>query len=169
MRSQSERGAALVVSLIMLTLITLMVITALNLGSSNFKAVSNTQFRDEAVAAANVAIEDRLSSTFDQVPGAPDANGNRSLPTTTTLVDLNNDDIDDYSVEVTPTCIGASRDTSARPSSVELPPEMTVPSTWNTVWDIASRITSAETGASIVIRSGARVLLSEVDRNRACP
>jgi Tfp pilus assembly protein PilX len=164
MRRHSQRGAALVVSLIMLVLITLMVITALNLGSSNFKAVSNTQFRDEAVAAANVAIEDRLSSTFNQTP---DADGN--LPTTTTLVDLNNDDIDDYSVDVTPACIGASRDTTAQPSSVELPPEMTVPSTWNTVWDIASRITSAETGASIVIRSGARVLLSEVDRNRACP
>jgi len=169
MRRHSERGAALVVSLIMLTLITLMVITALNLGSSNFKAVSNTQFRDEAVAAANVAIEDRLSRTFDEEPGAPDANGVRSLPTTTTLVDLNNDTIDDYSVAVTPTCIGASRDTSGRPSSVELPPEMTVLPTWNTVWDIAAEITSAETGASIVIRSGARVLLSEADRNRACP
>jgi hypothetical protein len=46
---------------------------------------------------------------------------------------------------------------------------MTVPSTWNTVWDITAEITSAETGASVVIRSGARVLLSEVDRNRACP
>lgn len=167
MKIRQQRGAALVVSLIMLVLITLMVITALNLGSSNFKAVSNTQFRDEAVAAANVAIEDRLSSTFDQTP---DANGN--LPTTTTLVDLNGDDTDptdDYSVDVTPTCIGASRDTFAQPSSVELPPEMTVPSTWNTVWDIAAEITSAETGASVVIRSGARVLLSEVDRNRACP
>ena len=164
MRRQSQRGAALVVSLIMLTLITLMVITALNLGSSNFKAVSNTQFRDEAVAAANIAIEERLSSTFDQ---APDADGN--LPTTYPPVDLNNDDIDDYTVAVTPTCIGASRDTTAKPSSVELPPEMTVPSTWNTVWDIAARVTSVETGTSVVIRSGARVLLSEVDRNRACP
>ena len=166
MRRHSQRGAALVVSLIMLVLITLMVITALNLGSSNFKAVSNTQFRDEAVAAANVAIEDRLSSTFDQ---APDADGN--LPTTTTLVSLNDDDDDtnDYTVDVTPACIGASRDTAAKPSSVELPPEMTVPSTWNTVWDITARVTSADTGASVVIRSGARVLLPEIDRNLACP
>lgn len=164
MSRRTERGAALVVSLIMLVLITLMVITALNLGSANFKAVSNTQFRDEAVAAANVAIEDRLSSTFDQ---QADADGN--LPTTTTLVDLNNDGTNDYSVDVTPACISASRDSSALPSSVELPPEMTVPSTWNTVWDITAEITSAETGAAVVIRTGARVLLSETDRNRACP
>lgn len=165
MSARNQDGAALVVSLIMLVLITLMVITALNLGSANFKAVSNTQFRDEAVASANVAIEDRLSSTFDQTP--VDAQGN--LPTTTHAVDLNNDGTNDYSVDVTPACIGASRDTSALPSSVELPPEMTVPSTWNTVWDITARVTSADTGASVVIRSGARVLLSEVDRNRACP
>ena len=164
MRLTTQQGAALVVSLIMLVLITLMVITALNLGTSNFRAVSNSQFRDEAIAAANVAIEDRLSSTFDQTP---DANGN--LPTVPFDVDLNNDRTNDYRVEVTPTCISASRDTSARPSSVELPREMTVPSTWNTVWDITARVTNAATGASVVIRSGARVLLPEVDRNRACP
>lgn len=166
MTRRTQRGAALVVSLIMLVLITLMVITALNLGSSNFKAVSNSQFRDEAIAAANVAIEDRLSSTFDQ---APDGDGN--LPTTTHAVDIDNDGPDerDYSVEVTPRCISASRDTIAQPSSVELPPEMTVPSTWNTIWDITAQITNADTGASVTIRSGARVLLSEIDRNLACP
>jgi len=165
MRRHAQRGAALVVSLIMLVLITLMVITALNLGSSNFKAVSNTQFRDEAVASANVAIEDRLSSTFNQAP--VDAAGH--LPTTTHDVDLNNDGTNDYSVQVTPLCISASRDTSAQPSSVELPPEMTVPSTWNTVWDITAQVTNADTGAAVVIRSGARVQLTEVDRNLACP
>ena len=58
----AQRGAALAVSLIMLVLITLMVIAALNLGTSNFRAVSNTQFREQAIAAANVAIQDRISS-----------------------------------------------------------------------------------------------------------
>ena len=60
----AQRGAALVVSLIMLVLITLMVIAALNLGTANFRAVSNTQFREQAIAAANVAIQDRISSNF---------------------------------------------------------------------------------------------------------
>jgi len=166
MKSRMQRGAALVVSLIMLVLITLMVITALNLGSSNFKAVSNSQFRDEAVAAANVAIEDRLSSNFDQVA---DSDGN--LPTTTHAVDLDNDGPDerDYTVSVTPRCISASRDLPGEASSVELPPDLTIPSTWNTVWDIRSQVTNNDTGASIVIRSGARVLLNENARNSACP
>ena len=166
MKSRMQRGAALVVSLIMLVLITLMVITALNLGSSNFKAVSNSQFRDEAVAAANVAIEDRLSSNFDQVA---DSDGN--LPTTTHAVDLDNDGPDerDYTVSVTPRCISASRDSPGEASSVELPPDLTIPSTWNTVWDVRSEVTNNDTGASIVIRSGARVLLNENARNSACP
>lgn len=164
MNRSSQHGAALVVSLIMLVLVTLMVIAALNLGSANFKAVSNTQFRDEAVAAASVAIEDRLSSTFDQ---APTESG--SLPPTPHRVDINNDGTNDYLVEVTPTCLSASQDEFAPPSSVELPPAMSVPATWNTVWDIAARVTNTETGASVVIRSGARVLLSQPDRDRACP
>ena len=49
----SETGATLVVSLIMLVLITLMILAALAIGSANFKTVTNMQFRDEAVAAAN--------------------------------------------------------------------------------------------------------------------
>ena len=159
-----QRGAALVVSLIMLVLVTLMVIAALNLGSANFQAVSNTQFRDEAVAAASVAIEDRLSSTFDQAP-----TGSGSLPPTFHRVDINNDGANDYVVEVTPTCLSARRDEFAPPSSVELPPAMSVPATWDTIWDIAASVTNEETGASITIRSGARVLLSQPDRDRACP
>ena len=63
-----QRGTALVVSLIMLTLITILVITALNLGAGNFRAVSNAQFRDEAIAAANLAIQARISSTFLDPP-----------------------------------------------------------------------------------------------------
>jgi Tfp pilus assembly protein PilX len=52
-----QGGAALVIGLIMLVLITLMLLAALNLGTTNFRAVSNMQFREEAIAAANQAID----------------------------------------------------------------------------------------------------------------
>ena len=64
----AQRGTALVVSLIMLVLVTLLVMTALNLASSTFRSVSNTQFRDEAIAAANVAIQTVLSAPFTDEP-----------------------------------------------------------------------------------------------------
>ena len=153
-----QRGAALVVSLVMLALITILVITALNLGAANFRAVTNTQFRDEAIAAANVAIQSRISSTFTDLP-----------VTTTDSVDINFDGATDYVVQVTPTCISASIAETADPSSAGLPPSMSLASTWNTVWDIAAAVTDDTTGASVVVHAGTRVLLGQSDRDRACP
>lgn len=153
-----QQGASLVISLVMLVLITLLVITALNLGSANFKAVSNTQFRDEALAAANAAIQLRLGGTFVDPPTTSDA-----------LIDLNNDGTPDYVVQVTPTCIKATVAEAADPSSVTLPVAMSLTSTWNTVWDIEAEVTNDRTGASAVIHAGARVLLSQLDKDRACP
>lgn len=154
----AQRGAALVVSLIMLVLITLLVITALNLGSANFRAVSNAQFRDEAIAAANAAIQERVRLPFNALPTPLD------IP-----VDISNDGLPDYSVTVTPTCISASLAENADPSSLSLPPSMSIAATWNTVWDIAARVTNDVTGASVNVRAGVRVLLNQTDRDRACP
>lgn len=153
-----QRGTALVVSLIMLVLITLLVLTALNMGSTNFRAVSNTQFRDEAIAAANAAIQLRLSGTFVDPPA-----------TTISPVDINDDGIDDYVVQVTPTCISASVAETADPSSASLPPSMSLASTWNTVWDIAAEVNDANSGASVVVHAGARVLLGQTDKDISCP
>jgi Tfp pilus assembly protein PilX len=156
--ARTQRGAALVVSLIMLVLITLLVITALNLGSANFRAVSNTQFRDQAIAAANAAIQSRVGSTFD------------ALPVTTNIpVDLDNDGTPDFDVAVTPTCISAAVADSAEQSSVQLDPSLSLASTWNTVWDIAAAVTDADTGATMNIRAGVRVLLNQAERDTACP
>ena len=153
-----QRGTALVVSLIMLTLITILVITALNLGAGNFRAVTNAQFRDEAIAAANLAIQSRISSTFVDLPA-----------TTPDYVDIDDDGTTDYVVQVTPTCISASVAETADPSSAALPPAMSLASTWNTVWDIAAVVTDDTTGASVVVHAGTRVLLGQTDRDEACP
>ena len=155
---RGQRGASLVISLVMLVLITLLVITALNLASSNFKAVSNTQFRDEAIAAANAAIQLRLSGTFVDPP----------VPVPSE-VDLNDDGITDYVATVTATCVKATVAEAADPSSVTLPVTMSLASTWNTVWDIAAEVVDNTSGASVVVHAGARVLLSEIDKDRACP
>jgi Tfp pilus assembly protein PilV len=154
----TQRGAALVVSLIMLVLVTLLVIAALNLGTSNFRAVSNTQFRQEAIAAANFAIQNRISSTFDASPA-----------TSTIPVDINHDGTDDFTVYVTPTCVSAFIASSADPSSLSLPPSMSVASTWNTVWDIAADVTNPDTGAAVVVHAGVRVLLEQAEKDQACP
>ena len=60
---RKQGGATLVVGLIMLVLITLMVVTALTMSASNLKSVGNMQFRNEAISAANAAIEQAISTS----------------------------------------------------------------------------------------------------------
>lgn len=158
---RTQRGAALVISVIMLVLITLLVITALNLATSGFRSVSNTQFRDEATAAANVAIQQVIGSNFTAAPAAQDLG-----------VDLDNDGDDDYVVNVAmPTCIFADQASGSDPSSLSLPVTMTAASTWNTVWDIDATVApESNVGAAAVrVRAGVRVLLSQAQRDAVCP
>jgi Tfp pilus assembly protein PilX len=70
-RRSSQRGAALIVSLIMLALIGMLVITSFKLGKSNLQIVGNMQQRSEALTAAQGAIESVISSTqFTATPSA---------------------------------------------------------------------------------------------------
>jgi Tfp pilus assembly protein PilX len=57
-----ERGATLVVTLIMLVIMTLFAIAAVNLSGSNLKVIGNMQARTASESAAQWAIEDTLSS-----------------------------------------------------------------------------------------------------------
>lgn len=156
-----ERGTALIVGIIMLVLITLMLITALNLGTTNFQAMSNMQFRSEAIAAANKAIEQIIGSNFTAAPAAQAID-----------VDLDNNGTPDYVVQVqVPQCIYAAEAFGADPSSLSLPITMTAASTWNTVWDIDARVApnSNVGGAAVRVRSGVRVLLSDAQKDAVCP
>jgi len=160
-RPPLQRGTALIVAIIMLVLITLMLITALNLGTTNFRAMSNMQFRSEAIAAANKAIEQVISSPFTASPAAESIN-----------VDLDNDTTTDYLVEIAvPQCVYAAPAFGADPSSLSLPLTMSVASTWNSVWDVDASVNAADNvgGAAVRVRSGVRVLLSEVEKETVCP
>lgn len=58
----SQRGAALIVSLIMLLLITILAVTAFRLGKSNLQIIGNIQQRDQAIDADQLAIDQTISS-----------------------------------------------------------------------------------------------------------
>lgn len=154
----SQRGVTLFVGLIMLVLITLMVTTAFTLSNTNLKSVGNMQVRDEAIAAANQAIDQVLSSSFYTVTGTQDID-----------VDINNDALTDYVVHIaTPVCIRASIDSAAVISSVTLGTAMSSASNWNTLWDIEATVDDAKTGAKTTVRVGTRVLLSQAEKDAAC-
>ncbi len=155
----SQRGATLIIGLIMLVLITLMVVNAFTLSSTNLKSVGNMQVREEAIAAANLAVEKLISAPFTNALGAQSFK-----------VDINKDGTDDYTVAVAvPTCIRALKATVVGPSDVELGAAMSSSSTWNTEWDIDATVTDPASGASVRVRQGVRVLLSQADKETACP
>lgn len=162
---RAQRGAALVVGLIMLTLITVMVTSAFTMSSTDLKSVGNLQWRDEATAAANKAIEQVIGSPFTNAPGAQQVD-----------VDINNDGVTDYTVALAkPACVDSSQiaGLSAPPSSVSLGSAFSVSTSdfYQTIWDIDATVTDlagGATGASVHVRQGVRVLLSQTQYNAVC-
>ena len=94
-----QRGATLIVALIMLVLLTLFALSALNTSNTALKIASNTQTRLEAIAAVQGEIDKAMSVDFTRNPAA--VAGPKSI-------DINRDGAPDYNVIVqTPTCLSS--------------------------------------------------------------
>ena len=156
--SDWQNGATLIVGLIMLVLIALIVLSAYTFSLSNLKSVGNMQVREEAITAANLAIEQVIASPFTDAPTAQEIN-----------VDINKDGTNDFVVMVeAPTCIKALIASSSGNTQLGFNTNA-AGGTWNTEWDINSRVTDTATGASVQIRQGVRVQLSDPQKNLVCP
>lgn len=108
-----QRGATLIVALILLVLLTLFALTSFNLGKSSLQTVGNMQHRNEAIAAAQQTVEEAVSTTrLFQSPTNTILNGNLSCnggQPNTKCVDVNGDGKADITVKLTPvpTCVKA--------------------------------------------------------------
>jgi Tfp pilus assembly protein PilX len=102
--ARRQQGAALIVSLIMLALITLLAVASFRLGKSNLLIVGNMQERDRALSAAQGGIEQVVSTMqFTETPA--NAIPNPCGAPNTTCVDVNGDGVTDLTVVLTPKCI----------------------------------------------------------------
>ncbi|MET3440391.1 Tfp pilus assembly protein PilX [Variovorax paradoxus] len=173
-----QGGAALIVGLIMLVLITLAVTAGFTLSNTNLKSVGNMQSRNEAVAAANRAIEEVASSLL--LPGV-DGSPSLAMPQgTQSQVDINNDGTTDYTVAIAaPTCVRATKSTdtgggTAGPggiggnSSTSGSGLNALPDQYNTVWDISTSVTHAASGTVTAVRQGVRALLTKEQFEALC-
>lgn len=88
---RQQKGATLLIGLIMLVLLTLMAITSFNLGKSNMQIVGNMQFRSETVRAAEEAVEAAISMP------------NSTTTVTTASIDVNANGTPDVTITITPT------------------------------------------------------------------
>jgi Tfp pilus assembly protein PilX len=154
---RSQRGATMIIALIMIATITLLVISSFTLSSTNLKSVGNMQIREESLAAANRAIELVLSSAFTDSPTAQEI-----------TVDINADGTNDYTVAVAqPSCVRKTLASSGGKTQVGLSMGSS-DKTWYTDWDLDATVTDAATGAKVRVHQGVRVLLTDTQATTVC-
>lgn len=153
-----QRGVTLIVGLIMLLIITLTVLTAFVLSSTNLKSVGNMQHRDEAIAAANVATEQVISSPAIFI-----------TPTAETIT------VGNYTVNVaSPACLYATEvvTNSSGDQSPNIYAEGSgggggVPGYLDTYWDITAKVNDVMSGTSVETHQGIKITLPSIPN--PCP
>lgn len=93
-----QGGATLIVALIFLVLMSLFAVNAFLGSNSSLRVVGNMQARQEATAAAQVAIEKTISSNAFATAAPP-----------AVAVDLDRDNTTDYNVQVAVKCSAPGR------------------------------------------------------------
>lgn len=92
-----QRGATLIVGLVMLVVLTLLVVSAIRSSNINMRISGNMQAQEETSAAAQQAIEQVISTNFTVSPASQ-----------AIAVDINNDGATDFTANVSaPTCTGS--------------------------------------------------------------
>lgn len=177
-----QRGAALIVSLIMLLLITILAVTAFRLGKSNLQVIGNIQQRAQAIDAAQFAIDQTISSMqFTLTPSNAVPNPCGGAPDTV-CASASGGSGSDIDVTVTPSCdsiqpipvnqlnfadsndagclVGASQNfgvTGAASNDSMCS---------NSVWNIHAAATDTVTGANATVDQGTGVRVSSTT---TCP
>jgi hypothetical protein len=96
-----QRGATLIVTLVMLIMLTLFAISAMNTSTTNLQVVGNMQMRHEGLRATQEAIEATVSSSkFLETP--LDAIPNPCGAQNTFCTDLNGDGVPDLTTRLIP-------------------------------------------------------------------
>jgi len=167
-----QRGAALFFALIILGLMTLLAVSAYNMGSVNLKIVSNVQARQEATAAADQVAQQVLGTTDFALGTQP--------YTTAADVDVNNDGAVDYSATVAANCL--TYRSYPAPGQVLDPGDTCTGSALGgafcnqTLWDVQSQAAptagsayAGNRGSSVTIHQGASMIMSIEGSLTACP
>lgn len=181
-----ERGATLIVALVMLVALALLGIGALNSSTTNVRIAGNAQVRQESLAAVQAAIEKTISSTA--FARSPD-----TVAQTPIEVDVDGDGRTDYVARLSPApvcyrhkallnsqldlaapavkdrdCVGGSSepggiddDTALAPSGESL--------CANSDWNIRAVVTDANTRATTAIHQGIRLHVLKTDAATNCP
>ncbi len=182
---QRQRGATLVIALIMLVLLTLFALSAMNTGTTNLKIVGNMQARSEAMSAAQEAVETVISTPLF-IANPANAVLNPCGAANTLCTDINADGTTDYTTVLNPqpSCVAkqvikvsdlnlASSDdvgcTAGQQQTFGVSGANTGDSLCaNTVWEITAETTSALTGTQAGVTQGVGVRISTDNMATSC-
>jgi hypothetical protein len=168
---RNQRGLTLFVAMIILVMITLLVVSAFRVSSTNLKIVGSMQGRQEAVASSQAAIEQVLSSKF--------FTENPSIVANTPIgIDINADAVEDFTVTMAlPRCVRTAPVVMGNPpTKLQLEcagssrwPGATTPS-WcsNTIWELEATTTDRLTAAKTTVRQGVGMTVDIISAKSAC-
>ena len=147
-----QRGATLLIGMVMLVMITLVVVAAYRITASNTQAVGNMQFRDEALAAANSVLEDVIGLANLETL----VNEDGVVPTRS--VDVNRDGTADYVVSLAvPRCVRVQAAAGGGEDSLSgVESNVTNSGLQMVLWEIQADVNDAATGARITVVQGFR-------------
>lgn len=182
--ARRQRGATLVVALIFLVLLSLFAVSAFNEATTNLRVVGNTQAREEATAAAQLAIESTISSTlFTTNP--------EGVETNAVLVDIDNNGTPDYTARMTPkpSCYrvrpiknaelnpNKPEDLACMQSGVVVQGGLDMSGAnlladaslcANTEWNLRAEVTDTRTNTSVAVNQGVGVRVIAADAETYC-
>lgn len=162
MIQKKQTGVTLVVSLIMLIVLTLLVVAAIRSGNTNLRISGNMQVQTEAAAAAQVAIEQVISSDFTTAPAEQQIQVNTGAatyavqitkPTCDNSVPLKNDLLD-ADKEEDQVCLNSAINKNIGIFDENGLPIITPTACYQQDWDIHAEINDADTGARIEHHQG---------------
>jgi Tfp pilus assembly protein PilX len=142
---KQQRGISLVMALIMLIVLTLTAISSTSSVNSGIRIAGNMQIQDEVLTAAQMAIDDQLSSLANFTAAV-----DREID-----VDINRDGTNDYRVKLfAPVC------TSTAPAQQDSY-KLSNSSPNKTFWEVRTEVTdiSTSTGATATVYQGVRINL----------
>ena len=157
---RDERGAVLIVGMIVLVLISLFVVAAYRMGTTNLAAVGNMQFRAQALAAAELAIERKLGLPVTTSTFSPES------------VDLDGNGTPEFTVSVARSCLKALPIVATSPSGSGSSTSLGFtagPKEYILMLDYVAQVTDSTTGANATIHQGFKSRVSQTDCDIACP
>ncbi len=180
-----QRGVTLIIALIMLAALALLSVWGLNTGTTNLRVVGHTQARQEALAAAQVAVESTISSPmFIQQAAA--------VASSPVEVDVDQNGTADYTANLTPApacyrvrvlkvseldpgsdsdinCLGSSSAQNAGIHKVGAASKTGDSLCADSDWNIRAEVTDSRTQTSVAVNQGVSVRSLSTDTQNSCP